>query len=118
VGAAIAEGLSKGGPELAARLGWRAVWSREALRKHELFRFGMETLCELDVARTRALFDTFFRLPEDAWQGFLSDSLPPAGVARTMLSVFTNAEPQLRWPLMGTGIGRRGVSVFRSVVGL
>jgi capsanthin/capsorubin synthase len=103
---------------MAAQSGWKAVWTRDALRNHELFRFGMETLCRLDVDRTRALFDTFFRLPRNAWQGFLSDGLSPEAVARTMLTVFADAEPSLRWPLVNTGLGRPGVSVFRSLVGL
>jgi lycopene beta-cyclase len=114
----IATGLALGGPQMAAQSGWKAVWTRDALRNHELFRFGMETLCRLDVDRTRALFDTFFRLPRNAWQGFLSDGLSPEAVARTMLTVFADAEPSLRWPLVNTGLGRPGVSVFRSLVGL
>jgi len=118
VAGAIATGLSQGGAGTAARAAWQEIWSRPARRKHDLYRFGMETLCSLDADRTRALFDTFFRLPDDAWQGFLSDVLPPDGVAKTMLSVFSEAAPALRWQLVEAGLGRSGITALRSAAGI
>ncbi|RME21613.1 MAG: lycopene cyclase family protein [Deltaproteobacteria bacterium] len=115
---AIKTGLSQGGAKLAARAAWREIWSRPARRKYDLYRFGMETLCSLDADRTRALFDTFFRLPDDAWQGFLSDGLSPDGVAKTMLSVFSEAAPALRWRLLEAGLGRSGITAIRSAAGI
>ena len=62
--AALAEALDTGTPEEASRVGWEALWPREARRRHALHRYGMEALLEMDGEETRGVFDAFFRLPD------------------------------------------------------
>lgn len=54
---------------------WEALWSQEKRRQAAFHVFGMELLCQLDLAATNAFFRTFFRLPPTYWRGFLASEL-------------------------------------------
>ena len=61
---------------------WRNVWPDDALRMRTFMCFGMETLMELDIKGTRQFFETFFKMSQDIWGGFLSWRVQPIGLVK------------------------------------
>lgn len=61
---------------------WRSVWPDDELRMRTFMCFGMETLMELDIKGTRQFFETFFKMSQDIWGGFLSWRIQPAGLVK------------------------------------
>lgn len=114
---AIVAGLDEGGGPVASLRGWEALWPRGRARTNELYQFGMDVLCRLDIDRTGRFFDAFFDLPDEHWSGFLSASLPPSGVARAMAGLFVRADLDLQRLLIGTSASPSGSALLRSVVG-
>ena len=117
VATAIVAGLDAGGPAAASLQAWRALWSRDRVRVHQLHQFGLDVLCRLDRDQLGRFFDAFFELPADQWQGYLGAPLPPAGVARAMAGLFVRADLDLQRLLVGTGASPSGTALLRSVVG-
>lgn len=117
VATALVAGLDAGGPAAASFHAWRALWSRDRVRVHQLHQFGMDVLCRLDRDQLGRFFDAFFELPADQWQGYLGATLPPAGVARAMAGLFVRADLDLQRLLVGTGASPSGSALLRSVVG-
>ena len=62
--------------------------------------FGMELLATLDLAHTNAFFDTFFRLPDFYWRGFLSSSLTSSQLIVFALLTYVLAPLSIKWALM------------------
>lgn len=91
-----------------ARAGWQALWPAPAVRAHALHRYGLEALLRLDAPATRRFFAAFFSLPEDAWRGYLSGTVPPAQAARCMTAVLWRADPRVRRRLLGAAWRRPG----------
>lgn len=77
------------GPEaaLAERIA-AAIWPKDRAKAHDLYRFGMEVLLELDPPGLRRFFQGFFALPEAEWAGYLSGRLSIPGMASAMARVF------------------------------
>lgn len=73
--------------KLAERVG-AAIWPKERAKAHDLYRFGMEVLLELDPPGLRRFFDGFFALPEAEWAAYLSGRLSIPGMASAMARVF------------------------------
>ncbi|MBK6689315.1 MAG: lycopene cyclase family protein [Deltaproteobacteria bacterium] len=65
-----------------------AIWPKERAKAHDLYRFGMEVLLELDPPGLRRFFQGFFALPEAEWAGYLSGRLSIPGMASAMARVF------------------------------
>jgi lycopene cyclase-like protein len=103
VGAAIAAGLDVGGPRTASEAADELLWPRARRRCWELYTFGMEVLCELDLHQTRAFFDAFFRLPPTTWRGFLDATLDPSELCVAMLRVFAHATSAMRARILHVG---------------
>ncbi|MEC7949069.1 MAG: lycopene cyclase family protein [Myxococcota bacterium] len=117
VAAALVEGLGAGSPAAASLRAWRALWPKDRVRVHQLHQFGMDVLCRLDRDKTGRFFDAFFDLPAEQWQGYLSATLAPAGVAKAMAGLFVRADLDLQRLLVGTGASPSGTALLRSVVG-
>ena len=90
-------------PAIWSRVAWDAVLSQDRARAWALYRYGMEVLITLDVSSTAAFFDTFFRMPAERWQGYLSGDVGSGQVAKSMWALFVRASPKLRWILMSKG---------------
>lgn len=81
------------------------VWPTDRLAARQYYRFGMETLLELRPEQTHAFFDAFFHLPEDQWQGYLSDTLEPRQIAKLMLALFGRLDLDMKAALAGSAFG-------------
>ena len=60
----------------------------------------MEFLATLDLSHTNAFFDTFFRLPDFYWRGFLSSSLSSRQLIVFALLTYVLAPFGIKWQLM------------------
>jgi lycopene cyclase-like protein len=96
---------------------WRAIWPDDRVQSRRLYRFGMETLLQMDRAATERFFGAFFELPDEAWQGYLSDTLSPGGVQAVMLRVFARAPMSIRLRLMRAALGRNSAHLVRGMIG-
>jgi lycopene beta-cyclase len=83
-----------------ARAAWRQLWNPDRLRKYYLYRFGLEKLMRFDEVLLKQHLDTFFRLPQSEWSGFLADSLSTPELLAAMVRLFALAPNSLRWGLM------------------
>lgn len=118
VASALASSLGREGadPGRAATDGWSALWPAARRRQWALYRFGAEVLCALDGPQTQEFFGAYFSLPPALWQGFLSATLPPAGVARAMATMFYLSPPNIRRRLMQAGTSHSGARLLRGMV--
>lgn len=102
--------------EAAAHFVWEALWTQERRRQASFHIFGMELLCQLDVANTADFFTTFFSLPKRYWQGFLASKLSSIDLlAFAMYTFFLapgNIKAKLVSHLMMDPAGRYFVSVY------
>ncbi len=100
--AAIAQSLQnpQASPTQIAQAGWQVLWSRDRLRTHYLYLFGMEALMGFERDRLNHHFSTFFQLPPADWRGFLADTLSTPELIRAMLGMFAVAPNDVRWGLM------------------
>lgn len=104
-------------PDVAARAGWQAVWPPEARRRQAMYRFGLEALLRLDPLQTRRFFDAFFALPDARWRGYVSATLPPAGIAAMMAELFVRADRSVRARLVAAALGRPGRALVAELGG-
>ncbi|MEM9567673.1 MAG: lycopene beta cyclase [Cyanobacteria bacterium P01_E01_bin.34] len=101
-------------PSEIARSGWAGLWSRDRLRKHYLYLFGLDALMGFEVERLNHHFQTFFSLPLSDWSGFLSDTLSTPELVRAMLGLFGRAPNDVRWGLMRS-VRESGSLLWRSL---
>ncbi|MEL7503543.1 MAG: lycopene beta cyclase [Cyanobacteria bacterium J06554_6] len=101
-------------PHTIANTAWRALWSSERLRKHYIYLFGMETLMRFDHAQICQFFDTFFKLPQEKWAGFLADTLSTPELLGSMVHMFGMAPNPVRWGLMRS-VGTDGLLLFNAM---
>jgi len=76
---------------------WSSIWPEEDRRQRTFMCFGMEILMQLDSKTTRRFFETFFRLPQEMWGGFLSWRISSMGLLGIGLSIFRTASNRLRF---------------------
>ncbi|MDB9538594.1 lycopene cyclase family protein [Anabaenopsis tanganyikae CS-531] len=102
VAAAIAQALNhpNGSPGEIAATGWQTLWSTEEIRKHALYRFGLENLMRFDEGTLQAFFASFFQLSLPQWSGFLANTLSIPEMLQTMLNLFGRTTNEVRWNLM------------------
>ncbi len=100
--AAIATALqdAQAKPTTIARAAWQELWNPDRLRKYYLYRFGLEKLMRFDEVLLKQHLDTFFRLPQSQWSGFLADGLSTPELLAAMVRLFAIAPNSLRWGLM------------------
>lgn len=118
VAKALAAVLSapNGNPTAAAAAAWQAVWPRDRLRRHQLYRFGLQNLLTFDEAQLHAFFTTFFHLPPWMWRGYLSNSLTTVQLMQTMLTLFARAPQRVRGRLTQS-LGSQGALLCRALLG-
>ena len=97
-----------------ALAGWKGLWTRDRLRKHYLYLFGLDALMGFEADRLNHHFQTFFSLPQSDWSGFLSDTLSSPELVRAMLGLFGRAPNDVRWGLMRS-VGGSGDLLWRSL---
>lgn len=103
-------------PSAIARAAHRAVWPAEALRRHTLFRVGLEVLLGLDARATRAFFDGFFALPLDDWRGYVSRTSSTLALQRTMLRLMRRVPQRLRGQVLRTAMSPGALRTLSGVV--
>jgi len=101
--AAIAQGLEKGCNGMAlSRMAWQNLWSDDLVRRHGIYRFGLEKLMALSSKDLQTFFHTFFQLPQPLWSGFLTNTLPIPSLTGAMVRLFARAPWTIRrhliWP--------------------
>lgn len=101
--AAIAQGLREGQRGAAlSRAAWGNLWSDDLVRRHGIYRFGLEKLMRLGSNDLQTFFHTFFHLPQPLWSGFLTDTLPLASLTGAMVRLLAMAPWTIRrhllWP--------------------
>ncbi|XP_031473635.1 lycopene epsilon cyclase, chloroplastic isoform X2 [Nymphaea colorata] len=75
---------------------WEALWPQERKRQRAFFLFGLELILQFDVNGVREFFDTFFRLPEWLWKGFLGSKLSSIDLVWFALYMFVIAPNGMR----------------------
>ena len=93
-------------PAQVARAGWQTLWPRAAVRKHQLYSFGLQSLLRCDAPTLSAFFGAFFQLPHPHWAGYLSNQLATPAVLATMWQLFSHAPNDVRRLLMGSARGQ------------
>ena len=101
--AAIAQGLQEGHSGMAlSHLAWRNLWSDDLVRRHGIYRFGLEKLMRLSSNDLQTFFQTFFHLPQPFWSGFLTNTLTLTTLAGAMVRLLSAAPWTIRrhllWP--------------------
>ena len=115
VAKAIIDGLDSGGAEAAAAGGNAALWPREQRVLWELYGFGLETLVGMNSLAISRFFDSFFRLPREAWSGFLAGTLAPSELGVVMTRLFTSLPASVRWHLIRSGLSGGAAPLTRSL---
>lgn len=114
---AIANAIASGEKGVAiAQAGWHSLWTKERLRKHHIYQFGLETLMRFNHRELCQFFDSFFRLSQPQWSGFLADTLSPFELVMAMITMFGNTTNPVRGGLMG-GVGTDGQLLWKSLIG-
>ncbi len=116
VAAALTEPLSAGDAELAVAAANAALWPRSDRTAWELYAFGLETLIRMHSEEIGKFFDAFFRLPEDAWGGFLEGTLGPRELGVVMARLFRSLPASVQWHLFRTGVSAGAAPLARTVL--
>lgn len=99
--AAVAQGLRQGQTGAAlSRAAWRHLWSDDLVRRHGIYRFGLEKLMRLGSKDLQTFFHTFFQLPQPLWSGFLTNTLPLVGLTGAMVRLLATAPWTIRRHLL------------------
>lgn len=101
-------------PTTTAQSAWKALWSRERVRKHYIYTFGLETLMRFDQPQLCRFFNTFFQLPQNQWSGFLADTLSTPALITAMINLFGKAPNSVRGGLMQS-VGTDGNLLWNSL---
>ncbi len=116
VAASIVEGLQSDDTALAIALGNATLWPRRERAVWELYTFGLETLVGMSATEIGCFFDSFFRLPQEGWSGFLGGTLSRAELAAVMTRLFGTLPVSVRWHLLRTGLSAGAAPLARSVL--
>ncbi|XP_020588363.1 lycopene epsilon cyclase, chloroplastic [Phalaenopsis equestris] len=81
-------------------LAWRTLWPQERKRQRAFFLFGLALILQLDIDGIRIFFQTFFRLPDWMWQGFLGSTLSSVDLIWFSFYMFAIAPNSLRISLV------------------
>ncbi|KAG0485049.1 hypothetical protein HPP92_009128 [Vanilla planifolia] len=81
-------------------IAWRSLWPQEKKRQRAFFLFGLALILQLDIEEIRIFFQTFFRLPDWMWQGFLASSLSSMELIWFSFYMFVIAPNSLRMCLL------------------
>ncbi|GGM00515.1 lycopene cyclase family protein [Deinococcus aerophilus] len=109
VAQAVARALRRG--EDAAAAGWAALWPPERRAAREVHLLDLAALLALPGDGLPAFFAAFFRLPAPEWHAFLAPHTGVGALARSMLRVFVQVPPRVRWSLARVAAQQPGVSL-------
>ena len=113
VAQAVAEGLRSDAEvpaEEAARRAWDQMWDDDRRRQQGFYEFGMRMMLTFDQPVLLQFFRTFFRLPNECWQSFLSHRLGGVALIGFALRVFAIAGNDIRLRLI-LHLGHEGAGV-------
>lgn len=96
-------------PDRVARRAWAVVWPEDARETHGLHLFGLDALLGMSGRALEGFFATFFELPPQEWQAYLSRTAEPRHVTRMMLRLFARCGWGVRRHLTATGLRRPDV---------
>ncbi|MDH3201096.1 MAG: lycopene cyclase family protein [Myxococcales bacterium] len=116
VAASIVESLVSGDASLAIASGNATLWPRQERAVWELYTFGLETLVGMTATEIGCFFDSFFRLPQNGWSGFLGGTLSRSELAAVMTRLFGTLPASVRWHLVRTGLSAGAAPLARSVL--
>ncbi len=88
-------------PEQIAKSGWVALWPKELIRKKALYTFGLEKLMRFKEDQLRNFFIEFFRLPEEQWYKFLTNTSSLKELVESMWNMYKKAPWRVKRGLMG-----------------
>ena len=115
---AIATAIASGqGVDAIAKAGWQTLWSKEQVRKHHIYQFGLEIVMRFNHRELCQFFDSFFQLPRSQWSGFLADTLSPFELVLAMVTMFGKTTNPVRGGLMG-GVATDGQLLLKSLMGM
>lgn len=114
VAQSILEGLASGDAAVAVASGNATLWPRAQRAVWELYAFGLETLVGMTATEIARFFESFFRLPQEAWSGFLSGTLSPAALGTAMTRLFGDLPASVRWHLLRAGLSAGAAPLARS----
>ncbi|MGB5682977.1 MAG: lycopene cyclase family protein, partial [Polyangiales bacterium] len=104
VAEAIVSALADDDVQRAVGAGNAAVWSRSERATWELYAFGLESLVSMNLAETSRFFDAFFRMPTEAWSGYLGGTLGPGELGAVMTRLFRSLPAAVQWQLVRTSV--------------
>ena len=87
-------------PQQIAKSGWQALWPKEFIRKKALYTFGLEKLMRFKEDQLRNFFTEFFRLPNEEWYKFLTNTLSLNELVISMWDMYKKAPWTVKWSLM------------------
>jgi len=97
----ICAALNAGLPvQQASERVWERLWPQEKRTQASFHVFGMELLASLDLSATNSFFDTFFKLPQFYWRGFLASNLSAAQLIAFAMVTFVVAPFDIKFRLM------------------
>ena len=115
---AFADGWATGGPEVAVRAAWSALWSPEDRRARALFEYGAQVLERMPPAAIQRFYEAFGALPPAQIAAFLDGGPAPERLMVAMAGTFARADLPTRLRLMGRGSDARLGPLLRAVVGV
>jgi lycopene cyclase-like protein len=113
---ALVDALEAGGRQAAIDTGMSTLWPRDRRKIWELYGFGLESLVGMSTAETCRFFDAFFRMPTEAWSGYLAGTLSPAALGAVMTRLFRSLPLSLRWRLLRTSVSSGVAPLARSIL--
>ncbi|ONK76563.1 uncharacterized protein A4U43_C03F29620 [Asparagus officinalis] len=81
-------------------LAWTTLWPQERKRQRAFFLFGLALIIQMDIDGIRTFFQTFFRLPNWMWWGFLGSSLSSMDLIWFAFYMFAIAPHSMRMCLV------------------
>lgn len=116
VALALMNGLESADPQTAIHAAMSTLWPRDRRKSWELYSFGLESLLGMNTLETARFFDSFFRLPTQAWSGYLAGTLSPSELGAVMTRLFRSLPLSLRWRLLRTSVSSGVAPLARSIL--
>jgi len=114
VAEAIVSALAHDDVQRAVAAGNAAVWPRSDRATWEFYACGLESLVSMDVAETSRFFDAFFRMPPQAWSGYLGGTLSPRELGVVMTRLFRSLPASVQWQLVRTSLSAGAAPLART----
>jgi len=116
VALALMDALETAGPQDAINTAMSTLWPRDQRKSWELYGFGLESLVSMSTTETARFFDAFFRLPTEAWSGYLAGTLSPSDLGSVMTRLFRSLPLSLRWRMVRSSVSSGLAPLARSIL--